>query len=186
MNIALTGFMGTGKTVVGNLLADKLGWRFIDTDTFVEKNAEMSMFDIFAHCGEQNFRDRETQAIRQLSMLDKKVLSCGSRAVLCRENMDNLEKTSVIVCLTASPEVICQRLYHHSMRPFLKLTDPLKTIKNLLAAREPFYRRCSSAINTDSMTPDEIVAQICELCELDYTCCTHTLFENAGAMAAVK
>ncbi|MGA2091198.1 MAG: shikimate kinase [Endomicrobiales bacterium] len=167
MNIALTGFMGTGKTTTGKLLAKKLGWEFVDIDAIIERNAEMSVSDIFAHFGELNFRDRETQAIKQLSTLDKKVFSCGGGAVLRSENMDILEKTGMIVCLTASPEVIYQRVHHHTTRPLLKVSDPLKTIKELLATREPFYRRCTCTINSDTLSPEQIVEEILKLIKVD-------------------
>jgi shikimate kinase len=160
MNIALTGFMGTGKTTVGKLLAAKLGWEFIDVDAVVEKDAGISISEIFARFGEPDFRDRETRTIRRLSVLDNKVFSCGGGAVLRAENLDAFEKNSVVVCLTAAPEVIYDRLKHTASRPLLKCADPLQTIKDLLSARESFYRRCSFSVNTDLSAPDAIVEEI--------------------------
>lgn len=153
MNIALTGFMGTGKTVVGRVLAERLGWEFVDVDAAIEQNAEMSVADIFARFGENGFRDRETQAIKKLSALDHKVFSCGGGAVLRAENMDLLEKSGIVVCLTAAPEVIFARLKGNTTRPLLRVPDPLAKIRDMLVQRAPFYRRCSLTVATDNLTP---------------------------------
>jgi len=160
--------MGTGKTTVGKLLAKNLGWEFVDVDAVIEKNSGMVISEIFARFGEPEFRSRETSAIKQLSVLDKKIFSCGGGAVLLSENMDAFEKTGIIVCLTASPEVIYQRIRHTTTRPLLKVPDPLAAIKELLAVREPFYRRCTYTVHTDFLSPDAIVAEIVrhnEICD---------------------
>jgi shikimate kinase len=96
--------MGTGKSEVGALLAQRLGWQFFDTDTMIEEQVGMSVSDIFARRGEKHFRDTETAAIRLVSLMDKTVIACGGGAVLRKENMDELERNGVVVCLTATPE----------------------------------------------------------------------------------
>ena len=148
MNIVLIGIMGTGKTATGKALAAKLGWQFFDTDEMIEKEAGMTVSEIFARRGEACFRDMETQAIRLLSVLDKTVIACGGGAVLRRENMDELERNGVIVCLSAAPEVIVERVRKSGNRPLLKVADPLAKIRELERARSEFYRRCHVTIDT--------------------------------------
>jgi shikimate kinase len=160
MNIVLTGFMGTGKTVVGRLLAQALGWQFFDTDAMIEEETGMSIADIFARQGEPQFRALETQTIRLLGLLDGAVISCGGGAVLKPENMTELEKKGLIICLTAAPETIVERTKHKRHRPLLNEKDPPARIRELLAAREACYRRAHLSIATDGKSPKEIVKEV--------------------------
>jgi len=160
MNIVLTGFMGTGKSAVGKLLAARLGWQFIDTDEMIEKEVGMKIPEIFARRGEPAFRDAETEAVRLVSLLDKMVVSCGGGVVLRSENMDELEKSGIVVCLTASPETILARTKNNTDRPLLKTKDPLAKIKELLSARSGCYARCHCAIDTSTLSPAEVATAI--------------------------
>lgn len=157
--------MGTGKTVVGRALAERLGWEFVDVDAAIEQDAGMPVADIFAQLGEAGFRDRETQAIKKLSALDHKVLSCGGGAVLRAENMGLLEQAGVIVCLTAAPEIIFTRLKGNTTRPLLQVPDPQAKIRDMLAERAPFYRRCSVTVATDNLTPAQIADEVRRMLE---------------------
>lgn len=161
MNIVLTGFMGTGKTIVGLLVAQKLGWKYIDVDNTIEKERGCSISEIFAEHGETHFRSIEAEAIKKLCSMDKIVLSCGGGAVLKKENITNLEKNGIIVCLKASAEAIYDRVKKDRSRPLLQVEDPLSKIKDMLKAREPFYKRCSFSVDTTSKTPAEITEAIC-------------------------
>lgn len=160
MNIVLTGFMGTGKTAVGRKLAERLNMSYIDTDEIIEQKTNMKIKDIFATYGEGYFRDIESEVIKEVSNLDKHVISVGGGAVLRASNMDLLEKNGIVINLTASPETIYKRTQGTNERPLLNKPNPLEEIKRLLAYREPYYKRCSFSINTDSLSIDEIVEQI--------------------------
>ena len=140
MNLAITGFMGTGKSAVGKLVAQKLGWQFFDIDAIIEEETGIKISEIFAKKGEPYFRELETRAVKLLAVLDKAVISCGGGIVLKAENMDELEKNGRVVCLTASPEKILQRT-KGSTRPLLAVKDPLSKIKELLESREQYYKR---------------------------------------------
>ena len=159
MNLAITGFMGTGKSVAGKIVAEKLGWQFFDTDEIIEEEVEIKISEIFAKKGEPYFRDLETKTIKLLSLLDKAVISCGGGVVLRPENMDELEKKGVIVCLTASPEKILERTKGNA-RPLLAVKDPLSKIKELLKAREQYYKRCSLTIDTSNLSPEQAAEMI--------------------------
>src|SRR3989339_348567 len=153
MNLVLTGFMGTGKSAVGKIVAEKLGWQYFDTDQIIEEETDCKITEIFAKKGEPYFRDLETKTVKLLCMLYKSVISCGGGVELRSENMDELERTGVVVCLTASPETIFERTKGDT-RPLLQVKDPLAKINEMIAARMPHYRRCRLMIDTTGLTPE--------------------------------
>jgi shikimate kinase len=160
MNIVLTGFMGTGKSTVGKLIAGKLGWQFFDTDEMIEREVGISVAEIFACKGEPYFRRLETQTVRLIALLDHCVISCGGGVVLDPANIAELERTGVIVCLRATPEKIFNRVRSNTNRPLLKEKDPLAAIKRLLSSREEKYARCRFSVDTDDRPAEEVAAEI--------------------------
>lgn len=160
MNIVLIGFMGTGKSTVGRMLAEHLEWQFFDTDELIEKEVGVTISEIFARKGEPYFRDLETKTVKLLSMLDKSVIACGGGAVLRAENMEELEKNGIVVCLTASPEKILERTRAAGGRPLLEGGDPLAKIRDLLERRRAHYQRSQITLDTDSLSPDEAVKAV--------------------------
>jgi shikimate kinase len=164
MNIVLTGFMCTGKTSVGKLLAEKLGYQFVDTDDLIEQRVGMKISDIFAVYGEPYFRDVETEVVKEVAKKDKFVISTGGGVVLRKVNIDELRKNGIIVNLTAKPETIYNRLKNQpGVRPLLNKPDPMNEIIKLLSQREEYYKNCDLRIETDNFTVEQIVQQI-----LDY------------------
>jgi len=93
-------------------------------------------------------------------LLDKTVISCGGGVVLKAENMDELEKNGMVVCLTANPATIYNRIRHDNGRPLLKVADPQAKIGELLEARSQYYKRCRLAVDTSAMAVDEVVEYI--------------------------
>ncbi len=162
MNLALTGFMGTGKTAVGRLLAGRLAWQFIDIDAEIEKLVGIKISDIFAKKGEPYFRNAETNAIKLVSLLNHAVIATGGGAVLRPENMTALETTGQIVCLRASVETICERVKNDTNRPLLQVPDPKKKIEEMLSSRARAYSHCTFAVDTDGKTVEKIVDEIIE------------------------
>lgn len=163
MNIVLTGFMCTGKTSVGVLLAEMLKYNYVDTDEIIEKKLSMKIPDIFEKYGEKYFRDIETEVVANVSKLDKTVISTGGGVVLRNENIENLRKNGIIINLTASPQTIYKRLQQQpGIRPLLNKPEPLNEIQKLLLFREPYYQNCDFRINTDNLSPQEIVIKIME------------------------
>lgn len=170
-NIVLTGFMGTGKTEVGKILAQRLGYTFLDADSIIEQEQKMSITEIFRQHGEPYFRDIESDVIRRLSERDRVVISTGGGAVLRQENMDNLRKKGIIVCLTASPETILERTSNDNTRPLLQVEDPLKKIKELLEFRRPYYERSDIMVDTEGKSPIDVAEEIIERIRAGYEEC---------------
>lgn len=162
-NIVLTGFMGTGKTVVGRELSHILGWKIIDVDDEIVKAQAMTINKIFSKFGEPRFRDIETEMIRKVAGNRNVIISTGGGAVLRQENMDILRENGVIVCLWAGPEAILRRTGSSDERPLLQVEDPLKKIKELLEYRRPFYEKADIVIDTGEKTPFHIAKEILEM-----------------------
>src|SRR5690242_1104336 len=140
-NLVLIGFMGSGKSTVGRICADRLGYDYVDSDADIEKRAGCSITQLFASQGEAAFRALERQALAELSARPDVVLATGGGAVLDAENVSTLRANSRIVLLTATPECILERVRDAVTRPLLAdAADPLKRIRELLAQREVAYR----------------------------------------------
>jgi shikimate kinase len=163
--IFLIGYRGTGKTTVGRLLADRLGWAFADCDEHIEAAAGMSIADIFAREGEAGFRDREAVVLGDLSTRERIVIATGGGVVLRPENREHLLSAGFIAWLMARPETIWSRLQldptTRARRPNLTPAGGIEEVRSLLAAREPFYRAIAHfAADADAPSPDAIVAAI--------------------------
>ena len=155
-NIVLIGFMGTGKTAVGQVLSKRLSRQLIEVDEAIEKIAGKTIPDIFQDDGEIHFRELEIEAIRQAAKGEKQVIACGGGAVLNTINIDRLRATGVIINLIADPEIILQRTSgENGSRPLLNTAQPLERIKELQKFRKPFYDRAADiTINTSKLSID--------------------------------
>jgi shikimate kinase len=160
VNLALIGFMGTGKTSVGWLVAENLHFEFLDTDEMIQTRTGRSIADIFAKDGEATFRALERQIVGELSTHEKAVISTGGGLPANPENLAALKEHALVICLWSSPEKIWERVRHQSHRPLLHDPDPQKKIRDLLAAREPFYKQADVLINTDLRSAREVAQQI--------------------------
>jgi shikimate kinase len=160
VNLALIGFMGTGKTSVGRLVADQLGFEFLDTDELIQIRAGRTIADIFAKEGEPAFRQLERQIVQELSTREKTVIATGGGLPTNAENLAALKSFALVVCLWASAEKIWERVRNQSHRPLLHDTDPQKKIRDLLAVRKPFYHQADVLINTDLRSVREAAQQI--------------------------
>lgn len=162
-NIVLTGFMGSGKTTVGKIIAETLNIDFIDTDSEIIKKLNLPIDEIFKRFGEEKFREVETEVTYELSQVENAVISTGGGIVLKKENIENLRKNGIIYYLHASPDIIFQRLSKDNTRPLLQNNDKLKTIIRLLNIRIPYYKNCDYEINTDNLVPEQIAKKIIEI-----------------------
>ncbi len=169
-NIIFVGFMGTGKSLVAKRLAKRLGRRLVDTDACIEHEADMSIAQIFATEGEAAFRQRERQAIARACQEKEMVIATGGGAITDKENARTMKASGPVVCLTARPEVIIQRVQGDTTRPLLQGPNPLEKIQRLLADRAAAYARADITIDTSSLDPDAVVeATLTALTQADST-----------------
>jgi shikimate kinase len=158
-NVALIGFMGTGKSSVGQLMASLLHFTFLDTDQVIETRTGLSIPEIFAQQGEAAFRDLESNLVLELAGVRRHVISTGGGLPIRADNLSNLKAHALVVCLWASPERIWERVRHQTHRPLLHAPDPLENIRTLLAARESFYRQADVLLNTELRSIREVALQ---------------------------
>ena len=158
--------MGTGKSAVGNLLAQRLQREFIDTDTLIEQVAGQPIARIFAEKGEPYFRELEKQVIRQVCQKQEIVLATGGGAIVNVDNATCLKESGTVICLTASPETIVQRVQGNKDRPLLQGEEPLTKIRSLLTARAEAYAQADITIDTSALNPSEVVEMILALVKL--------------------
>ena len=160
VNLALIGFMGTGKTSVGRLIAEQLNFDFIDTDEIILASTGRSIADIFAKDGEPAFRALEQKVVAELTTRAKTVISTGGGLPADPANLASLKNHSLVGCLWSSPEKIWERVKNQTHRPLLHDADPQQKIRDLLAVREPFYKQADVLVNTDIRTVREVVHQV--------------------------
>ena len=159
-NIALIGFMGTGKSSVGHLVAESLHFDYLDTDDLIQSRTKRAITDIFAADGEPAFRQLEAGLVRELADRKKTVIATGGGLPTNPDNLAALKSHALVVCLWASPEKIWERVKNQTHRPLLHNPDPQKKIRELLAAREPFYRQADVLLNTELRSVREVAQQV--------------------------
>lgn len=161
-NIILTGFMGVGKTSVGTRLSTDLGYTFLDTDKLIEADQNLSIASLFSKFGEPYFREIEAKIIQEVMQGENQVVSTGGGAVIWDMNREAFRKAGIVICLTAQPAVIYERIKHETHRPLLQTTDPLAKIRELLNSREQFYRQADYTIDTSGKSVDQVISEIKE------------------------
>ncbi len=185
-NIALTGFMGAGKTVVGRGLARCLGWRFVDLDAVIEAGEGTSIREVFTRHGEGYFREREKAALGEVLDGSGQVIALGGGAVVDPDNRRLLKERSLLIWLRVSPPTVLRRTVGDGDRPLLQAGGPptragnasadddaapsasaadaeamkLKRIEALSAQREHIYAEADLALDTDHLTVDQVVQHI--------------------------
>jgi shikimate kinase/3-dehydroquinate synthase len=165
-NIYFIGFMASGKSSVGKSFAQFLGWPFYDTDDLIEKKAGKSISDIFAHDGEDVFRQLETSVIKDLSELKNCVVSLGGGAVMRDENWRYLKRSGVTITLTAPVEILAERIGRNNVRPLmaqLSHEGRVRKIKEMLTMRQPYYSRADFHFeSSEERTVPEFIHHIFE------------------------
>jgi shikimate kinase len=170
--VFLTGFMGSGKSTIGPILANTLGWDFVDIDKSIELKADRKIVDIFADGGEQKFRSIEQEALKDLLSRQECVVSLGGGTLANEENFEFIRQNGILVYLQLSPGTIVQRVERKTDRPLLKDPNgnPLRgeelqrRIDELLETRERYYSKADIIIPADAMkvgiTVDAIVKKL--------------------------
>ncbi|MDI6786509.1 MAG: shikimate kinase [bacterium] len=164
-NIVLFGFMGTGKSSIGKILAERLDMSFLEMDEIIEKENKMTISDIFEKYGEAYFRELEKDLIERISKNNSCVISTGGGVVLNEENVELLQKNGILISLMAKEEVIYKRVKNETHRPLLKTKNGLQKIREILNHRRPFYEKAGFCIDTSNMSKNEVVEKIIEYAE---------------------
>jgi shikimate kinase/3-dehydroquinate synthase len=162
-NIVLTGFMGTGKTTVGKLVADMTGRPFLDTDDKIVERAGMSIPEIFVRLGEARFREIEKEVCRDLASQDGLVVATGGGMLVDDENRSLMESSALVVCLNAAPDAIEERVAGDNERPLLK-----SDWKGLLERRRAAYATISYQVDTTGKTPEQVAQEIVALLHTEW------------------
>lgn len=160
-NIVLVGFMGTGKSSISRLLAARCGFQVVDTDHLVAQRAAMEIPEIFARHGEAHFRELETVALESLRARSRCIVATGGGVVVREGNRALLRELGFVVGLSASEEVIFERVSRNTRRPLLQTADPRATVRELLAARRPFYEEAAQfTVDTSHLTHAQVAEAI--------------------------
>ncbi len=165
-NIVITGFMGTGKTTIGELIAGRLSMKFYDTDSIVAKHAGISIPEIFATFGEPYFRRLEKNVMTELRDVRNSVIATGGGTLLDRHNRELLGESGIMICLNARPEIIFNRLKGNNGRPLL-INISEKRVTDLLNKRRDVYDFCTYQVDTSDKSFRVIVEEIIKLYHLE-------------------
>ena len=159
-NIALTGFMGCGKTAVGRVVARVSGFEFLDTDLFIEEHVGMSIPRIFEEHGEETFRRYEREVVTRLAERSETVIATGGGLLVDHANMDTMKQYAMVFCLWASPNSIWRRVKDQSHRPLLQTENPRQRIIDLMEERKPAYGRADMLVNTEYRSAKDVAQLI--------------------------
>jgi 3-dehydroquinate synthase len=168
-NIVITGFMGTGKSKVGQEVARRLGREFVDMDPLIEQQVGMAIPEIFAQLGEGVFRQQERELCQELAQKRGLVIATGGGTLIPDENRQALGASGLLVCLTCEVEEILRRLAQAEDRPLLEVADRRGRIEALLAERREAYNRIPHQIDTTGLTVEEVAERMIALLESEAT-----------------
>jgi len=169
--IYLTGFMGSGKSTIGPILANTLGWDFFDLDTIIEKKEFMKVSKIFEGKGEDYFRKTESDTLIELSNKENAVIALGGGTITLKSNIDVLKKTGKTIYLKLSPESAYYRLRYKRDRPVLmrdgiinlSKAEFIKQISQLIEKRKEYYEQADLIIDADKYSLGKTVDMIVKL-----------------------
>lgn len=167
VNLYLVGFMGTGKTTVGRVVAQRLGFALLDSDHEIEREQKLTIPELFAQRGEPAFRALERAFIEQGHPATRTVVACGGGLVVQPGMLPLLQARGVVVCLHASLETILARTARARNRPLLEVENPEERIRTLYAAREAIYRAAGTMVLTDSRPLADIAAHVARVWQRD-------------------
>ena len=158
--------MGTGKSSAGKLVASQLHMDFIDSDNSIEEITQKSVSEIFSCYGEKRFREMEAEFIQHGHPSENCIISCGGGLCMNEGAFETMRSKGLIICLSAEPETIYQRVKNDDKRPLLKVKDPILQIKNILRERRNTYQKADLVIETDDLQLNDIASRIINAAEV--------------------
>ena len=160
-NLILIGFMGTGKSTLARTLQSMYGLEMTDMDEEIQKRENRSISEIFETEGEEYFRKKETELLKELSNKKDLVISCGGGVPLREENVAEMKKSGKVILLCASPDTILKRLEHDHSRPLLEQDRSREHLAALMAEREEKYRQAADLmVDTEGKSEEQICCEI--------------------------
>ncbi len=162
-NIFLIGFMGAGKTTVGQVLAEKIGYRCVDPDQVLEEKAGSTISTIFSEYGEDYFRDLESKTLESISAGSGQVIATGGGVVIKDRNWDTMKEAGLTVYLKAPIEVLYERIKDSTHRPLLQVENPLERARELLENREHLYQKADLIIDSEKLSVTEVADELLKI-----------------------
>jgi len=163
--LILTGFMGSGKSSVGRVLAERLACPFVDLDAEIVATSGRSINDIFAHDGEQAFRSMESACLERVLGGGRSVIATGGGVVVADDNRSNMRSLGVVVNLLVSLPQVLKRLQGAADRPLFAGANAPNSVKLLMDGREQFYADADIRIDTDGKSVEDVAAEILRFLE---------------------
>ncbi|MEA3408053.1 MAG: 3-dehydroquinate synthase [Chloroflexota bacterium] len=168
-NLVLTGYMGTGKSSVGQRVAQVLDRSFVDMDALIVEREGMSIPDIFRERGEDAFRRLERELCQELSARGGLVIATGGGTLVSAENRRPMEDGGCVICLDCAPDELVKRLGQGEGRPMLRADDPAERMRELLSARRPAYAQIPHHVDTTDLSIDQVVERVLNIFRADPT-----------------
>lgn len=159
-NLVFVGLMGAGKSSIGRPVAQQLGLPFVDTDVEIERVSRMTIAELFAAYGEQEFRALETRVIKRLLKGGPRVVSTGGGAFINESTRLHVKRGSLSVWLKADLDVLWERVNKRDTRPLLKTENPKQTLENLMNARYPIYAEADITVLSRDVSKDIMVREV--------------------------
>lgn len=159
-NLVLVGLMGAGKSAIGRIVAQQLGLPFIDTDSEIERVSRMSISELFAAYGEDEFRALETRVIKRLLRSGPRVVSTGGGAYINEKARKQIERGGLSIWLNADLDVLWERVNKRDHRPLLKTENPKQTLKDLMDKRYPIYALADITIQSRDVRKEVIANEV--------------------------
>lgn len=159
-NLVFVGLMGAGKSAIGRIVAQQLGLPFIDTDNEIERVSRMTISELFAAYGEQEFRALETRVIKRLLKAGPRVISTGGGAFINDNTRRQIERGGLSIWLKADLDVLWERVNKRDHRPLLKTENPKQTLENLMNQRYPVYALADIVVQSRDVRKDIIVNEV--------------------------
>lgn len=159
-NLVLVGLMGAGKSAIGRIVAQQLGLSFVDTDTEIERVSRMSISELFAAYGEEEFRALETRVIKRLLRTGPRVVSTGGGAFINEKTRKQIDRGGLSVWLNADLDVLWERVNKRDHRPLLKTENPKQTLKDLMDKRYPIYALADITVQSRDVRKEVIANEV--------------------------